>query len=129
MNMSNPFDLYQLRAFHALGLTGGFTRAAQRLNLTQSAISHAVAKLEASAGVELVNRRGREPRLTEAGRRLLLACEQVFTTLEDAADTLLRPTGTGRLHLGATVEFGSGILMRHMGPFMAANPAWRWISP
>jgi len=122
MTMANQLDLYQLRAFHTLGTTGGFTRAAQRLNLTQSAISHAIAKLEASAGVGLVDRRARELRLTEEGRRLFQACEQVFATLEAAAEDLGRSPAIGRLRLGATVEFGSSILMRHIRPFLAAHP-------
>jgi len=122
MDMNNPFDLYQLRAFHALGLAGSFTGAARRLHLTQSAISHAVSKLEASAGVELVDRRRKGLRLTEAGGRLLQACEQVFATLAAAAEDLGQPSSTGRLRLGATVEFGSGILIRHLAPFMTENP-------
>lgn len=120
--MANQLDLYQLRAFHALGQTGSFTGAAQRLHLTQSAISHAIAKLEASAGTGLVDRRAREFRLTEAGGRLWLACEQVFATLEAAGEDLGESRATGRLRLGATVEFGSSILMRHIQPFLAANP-------
>ncbi|MDR3672769.1 MAG: LysR family transcriptional regulator [Holophaga sp.] len=120
--MTNPFDLYQLRAFQALGQTGSFTAAARRLNLTQSAISHAVSKLESSAGVELVDRRGRGFRLTEQGSLLLRACEQVFTSLEAAAENLAHPAMNGRLRVGATVEFGCSILMRHMAPFMAENP-------
>ena len=122
MDMANQLDLYQLRAFHALGTTGSFTRAARRLNLTQSAISHAVAKLEASAGALLVDRRNREPRLTEEGRHLFAACVEVFATLEAAAENLGPATAGGRLRLGATVEFGSSILMRHMRPFLADNP-------
>jgi len=122
MGMANQLDLYQLRAFHALGTTGSFTRAARKLNLTQSAISHAVAKLEAGAGTLLVDRRNREPRLTEDGRHLFQACEEVFATLEAAAEGLGLATAGGRLRLGATVEFGSSILMRHMGPFLAEHP-------
>ena len=122
MNINNHLDLYQLRAFHALGLTGSFIGAGRRLHLTQSAISHAVAKLEASAGVELVDRRGQGSRLTPAGERLLLACEQVFATLEAAAEDMGQSSATGRVRLGATVEFGCSILMRHMGPFLAGNP-------
>ena len=122
MGMANQLDLYQLRAFHALGLTGSFTGAARRLNLTQSAISHAITKLEASAGAPLVDRRARELRLTEPGERLWHSCEQVFATLEAAAENLAGPGTPGRLRLGATVEFGSSILMRHIQPFLAAHP-------
>ncbi len=122
MLMAINLDLYQLRAFHALGVTGSFTRAAQRLNLTQSAVSHAVAKLEAGAGVTLVDRRVRELKLTEEGRHLFQACERVFATLETAAEDLGQGAAPGRLRLGATVEFGSSILMRHIRPFLARHP-------
>ena len=122
MNMANQLDLYQLRAFHSLGQTGSFTGAARRLHLTQSAISHAIAKLEASAGTGLVDRRAREFRLTEAGARLWAACEQVFATLEKATEDLGESGASGKLRLGSTVEFGSSILMRHIEPFLAANP-------
>jgi DNA-binding transcriptional LysR family regulator len=122
MNMAIQLDLYQLRTFHALGQTGSFTGAARRLHLTQSAVSHAIAKLEASAGTGLVDRRARAFRLTEAGARLWQSCDQVFATLEAAAEDLGEPAATGRLRLGATVEFGSSILMRHIQPFLAAHP-------
>src|SRR5690349_7505839 len=88
MITANQLDLYQLRAFHAVGQAGSFTAAARRLHLTQSAVSHAVAKLEATAGLALVLRRGRELRLTEAGRRLWEACEQINATLEAAVEDL-----------------------------------------
>lgn len=122
MAMDHPLDLYQLRAFHALGQTGSFTGAARRLNLTQSAISHAITKLEASAGTGLVDRKARAFKLTQAGGRLWLVCEQVFTSLAAAAEELGGPEPAGRLRLGATVEFGSSILMRHIQPFLAAHP-------
>jgi DNA-binding transcriptional LysR family regulator len=122
MDMANPLDLYQLRTFHALGQTGSFTGAARRLNLTQSAVSHAISKLEASTGAGLVDRKAKAFRLTEQGGRLWAACEQVFATLEAAAEDLGEPAATGRLRLGATVEFGSSILMRHIQPFLEAHP-------
>jgi len=122
MGMTIQLDLYQLRAFHALGQAGSFSGAARRLHLTQSAVSHAIAKLEASAGTGLVDRRARAFRLTEPGARLWQACAQVFATLEAAAEDLGEPAAAGRLRLGATVEFGSSILMRHIRPFLAAHP-------
>ena len=76
------------------------------------------------AGVPLLDRRNRGLRLTEEGRRLYQACEQAFATLDAAAEDLKRhqTQARGRLRVGATVEFGSSILMRHMQPFLAANP-------
>ena len=117
-------DLPQLRTFYTLAQAGSFTACAKRLNRTQSAVSHAMAKLGDLAGVPLLDRRGKALSLTEEGRRLYLACEQVFATLDAAVDDLRRhQTMTrGRLRVGATVEFGSSILMKHMQPFLAANP-------
>ncbi len=122
--MDALLDLPQLRTFYTLAQTGGFTACARKLNRTQSAVSHAMAKLEDLAGVPLLLRRGRSLGLTEEGRRLYLACEQVFATLDAAAEDLRRhqSLSMGRLRVGATVEFGSSILMKHMQPFLAANP-------
>ena len=121
----DPFlDLPQLRTFFTLAQTGSFTACARRLNRTQSAISHAMAKLEDLAGAPLLDRRGRSLALTEEGRRLYQACEQVFATLEAAEDDLRRSQtqARGLIRLGATVEFGSSILMKHMQPFLATHP-------
>ncbi|WP_026852851.1 LysR family transcriptional regulator [Geothrix fermentans] len=122
--MDPLLDLPQLRTFYTLAQVGSFTACARRLGRTQSAVSHAMAKLEDLTGVPLLDRRGRGLRLTEEGRRLYQACEQAFATLDAAAEDLKRhqTQARGRLRVGATVEFGSSILMRHMQPFLAANP-------
>lgn len=117
-------DLPQLRAFHAVAKAGGFSAAASRLNLTQSAVSHAVGKLERSAKVRLLDRRGRRVVPTPEGEILREACETVFATLEAAEEELQRERSRaeGRIRLGATVEFGTSVLMRHIRPFLEANP-------
>ena len=124
MPMDTLLDLPQLRTFFTLAQTGSFTVCARRLHRTQSAVSHAMAKLEDLVGVPLLDRRGRGLRLTEEGRRLFQACEQAFATLDAAAEDLRRHQthARGRLRVGTTVEFGSSILMRHMQPFLASNP-------
>jgi DNA-binding transcriptional LysR family regulator len=124
MSMDALLDLPQLRTFFTLAQTGSFTACARRLHRTQSAVSHAMAKLEDLVGVPLLDRRSRELGLTEEGRRLYQACEQVFATLDAATEDLRRHStlARGRLRLGTTVEFGSSILMKHMQPFLAAHP-------
>ena len=124
MAMDILLDLPQLRTFFVLAQTGSFTACAQRLHRTQSAVSHAMAKLEDLAGVPLLSRKGRDLGLTEEGRRLYQACEQVFATLDSAVDDLRRhrSLARGRLRIGTTVEFGSSILMKHMQPFLADHP-------
>jgi DNA-binding transcriptional LysR family regulator len=122
--MDALLDLPQLRTFYTLAQVGSFTACARRLGRTQSAVSHAMAKLEDLVGIRLLDRRSRGLRLTEEGRHLYQACEQAFATLDAAAEDLKRhqTRARGRLRVGATVEFGSSILMRHMQPFLAENP-------
>ena len=124
MSMDALLDLPQLRTFFVLAQTGSFTACARRMHRTQSAVSHAMTKLEDLAGAPLLSRKGRELGLTEEGRRLYQACEQVFATLDAAVDDLRRhqTLARGRIRIGTTVEFGSSILMKHMQPFLSANP-------
>jgi DNA-binding transcriptional LysR family regulator len=120
----SDLDLQQLRAFHAVVQAGGFSAAAARIHRTQSAVSHAVGKLERSAKVRLLDRRGRQVRPTPEGEILREACERVFATLDAAEEELQkgRKRAEGRIRLGATVEFGTSVLMRHIRPFLEANP-------
>ncbi len=120
----STLDLPQLRAFHTVVQAGGFSAAASRLHLTQSAVSHAVGKLERSAKVRLLDRRGRKVVPTPEGEILREACERVFATLEAAEEELQRERNRaeGRIRLGATVEFGTSVLMRHIRPFLDAHP-------
>jgi len=83
-----------------------------------------VSKLERSAKVRLLDRRGRQVVPTPEGRVLHEACERVFATLEEAQEELQRERkrAEGRIRLGATVEFGTSVLMRHIRPFLEAHP-------
>ena len=67
----------EIRCFHAVVEAGGFSRAAERLGLSQSAVSQAIANLEHRLGALLL-RRGSPPQLTEAGIRLLRFAETVM---------------------------------------------------
>lgn len=116
-------DLYQLRTFFTAAQTLNYTEAAARLYITQSAVSHAISKLERTAGARLLERSGRKCRLTEAGRKLYGACEKIFYELERAGDAIA--AGKSRpetIRLGATVEFGTTLLIKHMRDFLRRNP-------
>ena len=69
--MLEPVTLDQLRVLMAVAETGSFSAAARHLRRAQSAVSHAVMALEQALRVELFDRSGRVPKLTEAGRVLL----------------------------------------------------------
>jgi DNA-binding transcriptional LysR family regulator len=74
----------ELRCFHAVLEAGGFSRAAERLDLSQSAVSQAIANLEHRLGTSLL-KRGTPPQPTEAGIRLLRFAE---ATLNEERETL-----------------------------------------
>src|SRR3954452_23162865 len=80
----------QLRAFHAVAAYGGVSRAAERLSLSQPAISDHVRKLEEAHGVELIIRRHGAIELTELGRRLFALTERLFEVESQAAQLLAR---------------------------------------
>lgn len=71
ISKSDMFSIEQLEAFSATVETGSFSAAARKLNKVQSAVSQHVMNLEIDCGVELFNRQGRYPTLTEAGQQLL----------------------------------------------------------
>lgn len=122
--MDSQLDLNQLRTFFTLVQSGSFSETARRLHRTQSAISHAIRKLEDLAGVVLIDRRVRELRLTDEGRRLAQACESVFATLDGVCEDFQRgrSLSLGRIRLGSTIELGCHVLMKQVGAFLERNP-------
>jgi LysR family transcriptional regulator, regulator for metE and metH len=79
--MSSTLEIRHLRLVRALAEEGGPTRAAARLHLTQSAVSHQLAELEGRLGVPLFARVRRTLKLTPAGARLLEAARTVLPDL------------------------------------------------
>ena len=71
-------NFHHLRLFQAIAREGGLTRAAERLNLSQSALSTQLQKLEAQLGHALFDRRGKRLALTEAGRIALDYADTAF---------------------------------------------------
>ena len=69
--MPTRIDYIGLEAFIAIAQLGTFARAADHLNLSQTALSHRIRKLEADIGMRLLLRTTREVSLTEAGQELL----------------------------------------------------------
>lgn len=78
----------QLRAFHYVAITGGFSRAAIALNLTQPAISDQVSKLEAAYDISLFDRHKRQVKLTRSGVALLKITHRMFDAEAQALDYL-----------------------------------------
>lgn len=79
----------QLRAFHYVAISGGFSRAAEALCLTQPAISDQVRKLEEEYDLLLFNRHKKLVTLTESGQRLLEITHRLFETEQQALELLM----------------------------------------
>ena len=94
-------EFRHLRTIKAIHDAGGVAKAADQLNITQSALSHQIKGLEDQAGVELFVRRSKPMRLSAAGLRLLRLAEQVLPQVEAcvAEFTGLRAGQAGRLHI------------------------------
>jgi LysR family transcriptional regulator, regulator for metE and metH len=94
-------ELRHLRTIRAVYQAGGLGRAAEMLNMTQSALSHQVAGLEDQAGMELFVRRSKPMTLSAAGLRMLRAAERILPEIDAMEDEFrsLRSGKTGRLHI------------------------------
>jgi len=94
-------ELRHLRTLAALRDTGSLVEAADRVCLTQSALSHQLKDLEERLGTSLFVRKTRPVRFTPAGRRLLEAADSVLPELQAAERDLTRLTGgrSGRLYM------------------------------
>lgn len=94
-------ELKHLRAVKAIHDAGGLARAADRLSLTQSALSHQIKALEGLTGVELFVRRAKPLRLSPAGQRLLRLADRVLPEVEAVEDELRGDEAgrSGRLHI------------------------------
>lgn len=94
-------ELRHLRAIRAIEEEGGLSRAALRLGLTQSALSHQMKALEDQAGQPLFLRRSKPLRLSPAGTRFLRAAEVILPEIAALAEDLsaLKGGRAGRLHI------------------------------
>jgi DNA-binding transcriptional LysR family regulator len=117
-------DLATLNAFIAIAELGSFSAAAERLHLTQPAVSKRIASLEQQLNVRLFDRLGREVGLTEAGRALLPRAYQILNVLEDTRRALTNLNGeiSGRLSLATSHHIGLHRLPPLLRAFTRAYP-------
>jgi len=101
-------DISALQAFLAVAETASFSQAAERLFLTQPAISKRISALEENLGARLFDRIGRQVALTEAGRALLPRAQRILAELEDSQRAIANLGGqvAGRLTFGTSHHIG-----------------------
>ena len=98
--MASLLDIDQLRTFIAIAETGSFTRAADVVHKTQSAVSMQMKKLEDRLGRPIFTRDGRASRLTEDGERLLDYARRILRLNLECVATFSDAELAGRVRLG-----------------------------
>jgi LysR family transcriptional activator of nhaA len=117
--MMSELNYHHLRYFRAVAHDGNLTRAAERLNLSQSALSIQIKQLEERLGHALFERRGRQLYLTEAGRIALDHADTIFATGDELLQTL-RQTGTARraIRIGALATLSRNFQLEFIRPLL-----------
>lgn len=114
-------SLTLLRAFEAAGRTGSFRDAARELNLTPSAVSHAIRSLEQGVGVVLFERAGRSMRLTAEGEALMRHAGRAFEDLRRGLETVTA-RGPRLLRVHSAPSFAAQWLAPRLSGFLATHP-------
>src|SRR5260370_23548817 len=115
-------DFELLRAFVAVADCGGFHRAAERLNLTQSTVSEQIKRLELETKRRLFRRTARTVALTDDGEMLLGDARRLLQLEEAARRRLTAPPLSGTVRLGAVEEVAGGSLPPALGRFARSHP-------
>ena len=117
-----PPSMIALRCFAAAARTGNFTRAAVELNLTQSAVSRQVAKLERTLGVRLFTRVGPYLNLTERGQAYAAAIAPPLAAIVAATERFRSELEAGVVTLATLPSFGMRWLAPRLSLLTRAHP-------
>lgn len=114
--------LTTLRAFEAAARLGSFSRAAEEISVTHSAVSHQVRALERALGTPLFQRNGKRVSLTEAGKHLASRVSAALRDIADAAQFVRRRDRGRVLTVSTLPSFAARWLMPRLGRFMEEHP-------
>jgi DNA-binding transcriptional LysR family regulator len=120
--MSALLDIDQLRTFIAIADVGSFTRAADAVHKTQSAVSMQMKKLEERLGKPIFERDGRASRLTEDGERLLDYARRIVKLNQEALASFADAELAGRVRLGVPDDYADRYLPEILARFSQSNP-------
>lgn len=115
-------NYHHLRYFQVVAHEGHLTRAAQRLNVSQSALSTQIRKLENRLGEDLFERRGRALHLTEAGRIALDYADGIFDSGRELVETI-RQSGQARkaIRIGAIATLSRNFQLSFLKPILSRS--------
>jgi DNA-binding transcriptional LysR family regulator len=120
--MTALIDIDQLRTFIAIAETGSFTRAAEVVNKTQSAVSMQMKRLEERIGRPIFARDGRASKLTEDGQRLLDYARRIVKLNMETVAAFSDAGLSGRVRLGVPDDYADRYLPEIMARFSRAYP-------
>ncbi|MEO0485825.1 MAG: LysR family transcriptional regulator [Pseudomonadota bacterium] len=120
--MARNLDLTALRSFVAVADLGGVTRAAGALNLTQSAVSMQLKRLEESMGIGLLDRSARAVALTASGEQLLGFARRMLALNDEALRRLTGDSYEGEITLGVPHDIVYPHIPRVLQTFAAEYP-------
>jgi len=113
-------NYHHLRYFHVVAREGHLTRAAQKLNLSQSALSAQIRQLEERLGEPLFERNGRTLHITDAGRIALRHAETIFAAGEELVATMRRRENSPNLlRIGALSTLSRNFQLAFLRPVLA----------
>jgi DNA-binding transcriptional LysR family regulator len=117
-------NLNHLAIFHAVAQTGSMTLGAERLDISQPAVSKQVHELERALHVHLFDRIGRRVHLSHAGEILADYARRLFALEREAEEALadVRAVGRGRVVIGASTTIGSYLLPGVLSEFSRRHP-------
>ncbi|MEP1518668.1 LysR family transcriptional regulator [Ascidiaceihabitans sp.] len=115
-------DITTLRSFVAVADSGGVTRAAGFLHLTQSAVSMQLKRLEEMLGLELLDRSGRTIALTASGEQLLVYARRMIALNDEVITRLTDQAFEGEITLGVPHDIVYPAIPRVLKQFHAAFP-------
>ncbi|RZI67516.1 MAG: LysR family transcriptional regulator [Variovorax sp.] len=117
-------ELRHLRYFDAIAETLNFTRAAERLHVTQSTLSHQIKQLEEELGTPLFHRGSRHVRMTEAGEVLRSHMAPALAQIDLGLQALRAPGEaiTGSIRLGTTPSFNTQMVPQCVATLLKAYP-------
>jgi DNA-binding transcriptional LysR family regulator len=120
--MAAPLDLDQLHTFVAIADTGSFTRAAEQVFRTQSAVSMQMRRLEERLGKSLFAKDGRTNRLTEDGERLLVHARRMIRLNRETLAAFDDASLEGHVRIGTPDDYADRFLPEIMARFARSNP-------
>lgn len=120
--MPTNLDVDQLKTFIAICQTGSFTKAAEQVNKTQSAVSMQMKRLEEIIGRPIFQKQGRNNTLTPDGERLQEFAHRMAKLNDEVVSTFQQPELTGLIRFGTPEDYADRLLPEMLARFARSHP-------